>query len=75
MFENEESEFAWEDFQEDESTDAIPDKYILTITKHGEEFATIVHRASEAYPIDGNLANQKRENAQLIVDALNTYTH
>jgi len=64
--------FGWEDFEEDESTDAIPDKYILTIECDGEEYASIVHRTvGGLYPIDGELANEKRAHAQRIVDALN----
>lgn len=65
--------FGWADFTEDESTDAIPDKFILTITdEDGEEFATIVRRTVDGeYPLDGGLASQKRANAQRIVNALN----
>lgn len=64
--------YAWHDFEEDESTDAIPDKYVLTITEDGEEFATIVHRTTDgAYPIDGPLAERKRRNAARIVRLLN----
>lgn len=57
-------------WEEDESSD-FPGKYILTITEDGEEFATIVHRVSRAYPLDGPLAAQKVRNAQRIVNALN----
>lgn len=63
--------YDWTDFEEDESSDAIPDKWILTIREGGEELAVIVHRHSERYPIDGVLADEKRERAQFIVDALN----
>ena len=35
--------YRWSDFEEDISTDAIPDKYIITITQDWEEIATIVH--------------------------------
>jgi len=64
--------YSWIDFEEDWSTDQIKDKFILTILDpEGEEFASIVHRASNEFPIDGDLAEQKRDNAQKIVDALN----
>ena len=37
-----------------------------------DEIAVIVHRTCGGkYPLDGDLANQKRANAQMIVDALN----
>lgn len=66
--------YKWFDFEEDVSTDAIPGKYILTIAdEHGEEVATIVHRASDMFPLDGPVAAQKERNAQRIVDALNAY--
>ena len=65
--------FGWRDFEEDEA-DEIPGKYILTIYD-GEpldEMAVIVHRVCEGkYPLDGELANRKRADAQRIVDALN----
>jgi len=50
-----------------------PEKYILTIAnEHGEEIATIVHRlAGGRFPIDGDEAERKRRNAQVIVNALN----
>jgi DNA/RNA-binding domain of Phe-tRNA-synthetase-like protein len=63
--------YAWEDFTEDESTDAIPGKYILTITEGGEEFATIVHRVTPSHPLDGWLMWEKRRRAEQIVKALN----
>ena len=59
------------DFTEDESTDAIPNKHILTITEDGEEYAVIVHRATDSHPIDGALAQSKTRNAEKIVAALN----
>lgn len=72
------SRFQWFDFEaEPEMTgdgSGDPDKYYLTIADgEGEEFAVIVHRASDMFPIEGELANQKRERAQVIVDALNMY--
>lgn len=70
--------YGWLDFEEDESSDSIPDKYILTIgtfNEHHEfvdEIAIIVHRtAGGQYPLDGELAESKRKDAQRIVDALN----
>jgi hypothetical protein len=63
----------WFDFEEDQSTDNIPDKYILTIAgPDDEELAFIVHRTCGGrFPLDGEVANRKRETAQRIVDALN----
>jgi len=64
--------YAWEDFEEDQSTDAIEDKYILTITEDREEYATIVHRtAGGKYPLDGEVARRKRARAERIVRLLN----
>lgn len=65
--------YCWSGWDEDDSTDAIPDKYVITIwTPDEEEMAVIVHRTCNGkYPIDGPLANEKMVNAQQIVDALN----
>ena len=64
--------YQWFDFEEDESTDAVAGKYILTIADaFGEEVAVIVHRVSDAYPLGGSVAEGKRRDAQMIVDALN----
>lgn len=63
--------FTWLDFEEDESSDAIPGKLILTILdEDGEEFATIVHRTSPHLDNEA-LMDLKRHNAQRIVAALN----
>src|SRR5690606_7487606 len=55
--------FSWTDFEADEdiSTDAVTDKFILTILdEDGEEFATIVHRTCDGrFPLDGDVAEQK----------------
>ena len=69
------------DFTTDESTDSIPNKYVLEIVEleyddageitGGDEIAVVIHRASEQSPIDGPEANTKREHAARIVDALN----
>jgi hypothetical protein len=66
--------YLWFDFEEDDSTDAIPDKYILSIEdENGEEVAVIVHRTCGGeYPLDGDVAERKRKNAQMIVDELNS---
>lgn len=72
------------DFEEDQSTDQIPGKYVLEIVKleydergeitGGEEIAVIAHRTENGmFPIDGEVAETKRNDAQLIVDALNAY--
>lgn len=72
--------YGWVDFELDWSTDAIPDKYVLTIAEldeygnAAEELAVIVHRASPAAPVDGEGANRKRRTAEHIVAALNAYT-
>ena len=44
--------------------------YFLTIRENGEELAVIVHRVTEKYPLDGDLAASKILRAQYIVDAL-----
>jgi len=65
--------FSWFDFEEDRSTDDIADRYILTIEDAAHnEIAVIVHRTvGGAFPLDGDIANRKRANAQMIVNALN----
>ena len=70
--------YGWSDFEEDESTDEIPEKFVLSIGRlddrghlSDDPMAVIVHRASAAFPIDGDVANAKRADAQMIVDALN----
>lgn len=81
-----EGKVGWLDFEPEPDTtgdgSGDPDKYILTIadglgTEHWpEEVAVIVHRTCDGrYPIDGDLANQKRHNAQVICDALNASHH
>lgn len=69
--------YSWSDFELDESSDAIPDKYILTIWESAgafqDELAVIVHRTCNGkYPLDGELANQKRSNAIDMVRMLNS---
>lgn len=72
----------WDDFEKDESSDAIPDKFILGIyfgeagsILHSDQVAVIVHRASDRNPIDGAKVDEKRANAQRIVNALNATTN
>jgi hypothetical protein len=74
------SHYDWFDFEEDQSSDEIPDKYILTIERvdaqgHGqEEVAVIVHRTADGkYPLDGEIVHRKRRMAQRIVDLLNEH--
>lgn len=73
---------AWLDFEPEPDItgdgSGDPDKWILTIadglgtSDWPEEVAVIVHRTCDGkYPIDGDLANKKRRNAQAICDALN----
>lgn len=50
-----------------------PDTYYLTICHWGEEIATICHRASEKFPIDGPDADYKIAQADRIVAALKAY--
>jgi len=69
--------FGWLDFELDDSTYEIPDKFIATVgvwedDEFSEELFTIVHRHSEGFPIYGEVAHQKRTNAQHLVDILNT---
>ena len=68
--------YMWSGWDEDDSTDEIPDKYIITIWTPGEEeMAVIVHRTCDGkYPLDGDVANEKLLNAQQIVDALNYFS-
>lgn len=68
-----EPRYGWVDFDRDDSTDAIPDKLILTITDGEEEMAVIVHRRVFAGKYDEQMMDAKRERAQRIVDALNAY--
>lgn len=68
--------FSWTDFQPETETtgdgSGDPDKYILTITEDGEEYAVIVHRTCGGrYPLDGELAESKRSRAQRTVELLN----
>lgn len=74
--------YGWLDFEPD-TVDNIPDKYTLTIGAwerdefSGEysfmdETAVIVHRTdNDRFPLDGAIADRKRQNAQIIVDGLN----
>ncbi|QAU06670.1 hypothetical protein SEA_WILLIAMBOONE_170 [Gordonia phage WilliamBoone] len=73
-------QYGWIDFEIDESTDGIEDKFIATIGLLDEngyvfvEIAVIVHRTLNGlYPLDGEVAERKRKDAQMIVDALNAH--
>lgn len=71
----EDCDYAWTDFEpETEMTgdgSGDPDKYILTIWHYGEEYATIVHRTCNGlYPLDGDIANEKRARAGMIVNSI-----
>lgn len=66
-----EPRFAYVGFHLDDSTDAIEEKYLIDITDRGEEIATIVHRASVDYPLDGPLAKAKLDMAEHLVALLN----
>lgn len=65
-----EPRYGWQDFADDDSSDAVPGKQILTITDEGEELAVIVHR-HVATLHNERMMDAKRESAQAIVDALN----
>jgi len=72
--------YGWIDFDVDESTDEVPDKYVLfigtwdTSGSYDEEVAVMVHRTvGGMYPLDGEIANRKRRMAQRIVDLLNEH--
>lgn len=48
------------------------DVYFLTISDpDGEEYATIIHRVTEQFPLDSDCARRKEEQADNIVKALN----
>lgn len=51
--------------------------YFITIWgPDDEEVAVIIHRTYvNKYPLDGEIARSKEQNAQMIVDALNTEYH
>ena len=67
--------YYWTGWYVDDSTDKIPDKFIITIwTPDDVEMAVIIHRHSDEYPIDGKVAHEKMVNAQQIVEALNSFT-
>lgn len=73
--------YGWIDFDADESTDNVDDKYVAVIgplDTNGcvtDELAIIVHRTCGGrFPLDGDVANNKRATAQQIVDALNAAT-
>ena len=75
--------FAWYDFEaEPDMTfdgSGDPETHYITIAtvdpidgSMGDEWAVICHRiCGGKYPLDGDLANEKRARAQAIVDALN----
>lgn len=70
MENNEENEYSWFDWEE--SVDVAEMYYLTIVDSEGEEYALIAHRTCNGdYPLDGELAESKRERAQFIVDALN----
>lgn len=76
-----EGKCTWNDFErEPEMTgdgSGDWDTWYLTIRdERGEEVAVICHRTvGGKFPIDGEVADRKRRNAQVIVDALNENRH
>lgn len=70
MENNEENEYSWFDWEE--SVDVAEMYYLTIVDSEGEEYALIAHRTCNGkFPLDGELAESKRERAQFIVDALN----
>lgn len=70
--------YDWIDFEPEPDLtgdgEGDPDKHIILIREDGEEFATIVHRTCGGkYPLDGPTAEEKRRNAEHMIDALNAY--
>ena len=76
---------AWFDFESEPDMtgdgSGDPETHYLTIaflaedTSMDDEIAVICHRTvGDKYPIDGELANEKRRYAQVIVEALNRIT-
>lgn len=73
--------FGWIDFEEDDSTDEISGKYIATVgvwetDEEGyptflNDVYTLVHRDTEDYPITGQYADSKREDAAALANILN----
>lgn len=50
-----------------------PNTHFITVYHWGEEIATICHRASDRFPLDGQLAAEKEEMADKIVSALKAF--
>ena len=70
--------YGWIDFAHMEQDDD-PERFYIEIYStddagyYEDEVAVICHRlVGGKYPLDGDVAAQKRANAQMIVDALNT---
>jgi len=69
--------YRWVDFEPEPDItgdgSGDPEKFFITILDpDGEEYACIVHRiVGGRFPINGDLADEKRGRAQKIVDALN----
>lgn len=70
-------QYGWIDFEHME-TDEDPERFYIEIFstdqngRYEEEIAVICHRTvGGKFPLDGDVANGKREQAQRIVDALN----
>ncbi len=70
-------QYGWIDFAHMES-DENPERFYIEIFstdengEYGEEVAVICHRlVGGRFPLDGDVANSKRERAQHIVDTLN----
>lgn len=71
-------DYGWIDFAHMESDDD-PERFYIEIFStndegfYEDEIAVICHRlVGGKYPLDGEVANDKRANAQRIVDALNS---
>lgn len=66
--------YTWDDWEPETNLMNDDDRegvYFITIWKADDEFAVIIHRVSDTFPLDGPVAKQKQKNAQAICDALN----
>ncbi len=76
MSNDETVKFGWFGMEPDDSTDAVPDKYVGTlgtVDSDGmiDEIAVIVHRASPLFPVDGPMYKKKDANGAALSELLN----
>lgn len=73
-FRNDPAKYTWSgwEVETEETEDGREGVHYLTIhDPQGEEYATIIHRVTDAYSLDSWVAQDKVKKAQAIVDALN----